>query len=132
MEKKSAKRKNDFAEFGDLGEELAAAALEDKGYLILARKYRRKTGEVDIIAEDPQKGVLVFVEVKSRRSLKFGRPAESVTKAKVRQIKRTASLYIVECMKPDKLHRYSGIRFDVIEILVTGSSAEASHIEGAF
>ena len=57
-------------ELGDFGEALAGQILEQKGYVILDRNFRTRYGEVDLVAEDGE--VLVFVEVKARRSLNYG------------------------------------------------------------
>ena len=71
-------------QLGIRGEDLASAALEDRGYAILHRRYRTRYGELDIVALDG--GVLVFVEVRARGSGRFGNPAESVTAQKQRRV----------------------------------------------
>ena len=84
------------------GEEIACKFLVRKGYKILARNYRRKWGEIDIIAE--KAGTVRFVEVKavSRESLPNGsremdyRPEELVHRSKLRKVARTAALYMEE------------------------------------
>jgi len=70
--------------FGNWGEDAAAEYLQDKGYTIVARNFTCSFGEIDIIAENNEG--LAFVEVKSRRSLKFGRPSMAVTKIKQAKI----------------------------------------------
>ena len=110
------KRKN-----GAQGEAEARAFLEEKGAKILETNWRRPTGEIDIIARD--KGALVFVEVKRRASLRYGRPAEAVDKAKQAHILRTAALYVQEKGLGD-----APLRFDVIEVMPDG----IRHIEAAF
>ena len=85
--------------FGDWGEELAANLLTKRGYKILDKKFSCKLGEIDIIAIDPSTGsepdgTLVFVEVKSRYSQKYGKPEEAVTPRKLTHIKRTAQYYL--------------------------------------
>ena len=67
-------------EIGRLGEELAALRLMEQDYQILSRNYRCRFGEIDIIAE--KKGILTFVEVKTRSREDFGSPAEAVTWSK--------------------------------------------------
>ena len=62
---------------GISGENLACDALARQGYAILARRYRTRVGEIDIVAQDGE--TLVFVEVKTRTSGNFGVPAEAVT-----------------------------------------------------
>ena len=107
--------------FGGQGEADARAFLEQKGARVLEMNYRRPTGEIDIIAR--RGGTLLFVEVKRRSSLRYGRPAEAVDRAKQARILRTAMLYMQEKRLTD-----SPVRFDVIEILPD----EIRHIENAF
>ena len=86
--------------------------LEKRGFQVCCRNYRCRFGEIDIIAREPQRDILCFVEVKTRSSLRKGRPWEAVTPAKIRHLHRTAQHY---------LSRYrpacSGIRIDAAEIL---------------
>ena len=107
--------------FGGEGEAEARAYLERKGAKVLEMNYRRPTGEIDIIAR--QGKVTLFVEVKRRSSLRYGRPAEAVDRAKQGHILRTAALYLQEKRLAD-----APVRFDVIEILPD----EIRHIENAF
>lgn len=107
--------------FGGEGEAEARAYLEKKGAKILEMNYRRPTGEIDIIAR--YKRTLLFVEVKRRTTLRFGRPAEAVDRAKQAHILRTAQLYLQENRLED-----APLRFDIIEILPD----EINHIENAF
>src|SRR5258708_21241135 len=69
---------------GKLGEDLAVAELERRGYEILDRRYRRRGGEIDIIARDGK--TTVFVEVKTRERLEFGDGSESVRSWKQRRM----------------------------------------------
>lgn len=108
-------------EFGNVGEDAACAYLVRKGYEILARNFRRRCGEIDVIAR--KRGVLAFVEVKRRSGLGFGRPAEAVDAKKQRHIVQTALLYLQENGLED-----AQLRFDIIEIL----PARVHHIENAF
>ena len=107
--------------FGGEGEARARAFLERKGTKILEMNYRRPTGEIDIIARADR--TIVFVEVKRRSSLRYGRPGEAVDRTKQRHILRTAQLYLHENRLLDV-----PVRFDVIEIL----PGEIRHIENAF
>src|SRR5438309_11157615 len=77
---------------GKWGEDLACRELERRGYAIIARRYRRRGGEVDIIARDGP--TLVFVEVKARESRAFGEAAEAVTMVKRRRIVQLAMDYV--------------------------------------
>ncbi len=111
---------------GDSGENLAAKHLRSQGYAIIERNYRLKAGELDLIA---RKGsTLVFVEVKTRRSDRYGPPETAVTRTKQRRIVRLAEMY----MKQKKLLHLQP-RFDVIAIQwkETGGH-EINHIQAAF
>jgi putative endonuclease len=100
---------------GDEGEEIAAEYIVEKGYEIIDRNYRYGKGELDIIAKDPETGETVFIEVKSKKNLEFGDPVYSVTKNKIKQIKRMAELYLY-----DKEIDEIDCRFDVITVLLRG------------
>ena len=107
--------------FGTQGEQDARDYLVRKGARILAMNYRRPTGEIDIVAR--LRGTIVFVEVKRRSSLRYGRPAEAVDRTKQQRILRTALLFLQENRVAD-----APVRFDVIELL----PGELRHIENAF
>ncbi len=94
---------------GQQGEDLAVEALQRQGYAILARRYRTKYGEIDIIARDED--TLVFVEVKARRTARFGTAAESVTGWKQRRIASMALDYLSWINRLD-----APCRFDVVAI----------------
>jgi putative endonuclease len=112
---------------GARGEELAAAHLLRKGYRILERNYRSKGGEVDIVAKD-QDGSIVFVEVKTRRTLVYGLPQLAVTTRKQRQIAKGALSWLTR----NRLHDRSA-RFDVIAVLLHDSASyQLEHIVNAF
>ncbi len=110
---------------GKSGEELAAKLLKENGYKILARNYRTKLGEVDIIAKD--KDTICFVEVKTRQGNSFGLPAEAVVKSKQRQIAKAALLFLKE-----KNLLNSKARFDVVSISYQGGTAKLDLIKDAF
>ena len=111
---------------GAIGEELAYHYLSRQGYKILLRNYTSPLGEIDLIAKE--KGSLVFVEVKTRKTDVMGSPAEAVTAEKRHQLIKNAKYYI---------NRY-GIhdvpcRFDVVSILMPeGEEAKIELIENAF
>lgn len=112
---------------GRKGEELAAGYLVAAGYRILEKNFRSRGGEVDIVALDCD-GTIVFVEVKSRRSLKFGLPQLAVTPRKQRQISKGALSWISRNRMQDK-----GGRFDVIAVLLHHDGRhEIEHINNAF
>jgi putative endonuclease len=77
---------------GTWGEDQALAHLLSKGLVLLDRNFRVVVGEVDLIMDD--KGTLVFVEVKTRRSLQYGSPEESITQTKKEKIYKAAIEYI--------------------------------------
>ena len=112
-------------EKGRRGEDLAAAFLLERGYRILQRNWRRKTGEIDIIAE--KSDLLVFCEVKSRTGTCFGVGAEAVDRRKQTKIIRTALLYLQQYHLMDH-----ACRFDVIEIDVAGAVPLIRHLPNAF
>lgn len=93
---------------GKCGEDVAASYLKKMGYKIIERNYRNKIGEIDIIAKNKEN--LVFVEVKTRSSDKFGTPAEAVTYYKKQKIVNTAKYYLMK--NPTELN----IRFDIAEV----------------
>jgi putative endonuclease len=108
------------------GEEIACAYLEKKKYAIVTRRFRMFRGEIDIVARDGT--TLVFVEVKARADESFGRPEESVTPGKQRQIRKIAQGYLVENPLGDV-----ACRFDVISILFgDGSGYRLEHFVDAF
>jgi len=108
---------------GNEGENRAIYYLEKKGYQVLEKNYRFKRAEIDIIVS--KENVLVFVEVKTRRTLKFGLPEESVNSKKSKNVIAAAENYIHETgWEKD-------IRFDVISIAL-GTKVEIEHIKDVF
>jgi putative endonuclease len=79
-------------ETGMIGENIACDFLVKKGYKILSRNYSTKFGEIDIVAI--QKGVTVFVEVKTKKGLEYGSPEEMFGKSKSRRVKNMAIIYL--------------------------------------
>ena len=96
-------------QLGKLGEDLAVEELERRGYAILARRYRTRCGEIDIVAQDGD--TLVFVEVKARATVEFGIAAEAVTRHKQLQLVRMATDYLARFEGPA-----GPCRFDVVAI----------------
>lgn len=111
--------------FGDVGEKIAAGYLQQNGYRILEKKYKAKSGEIDIIAAE--KDWLVFVEVKTRSSSLYGRPAEAVDRRKQQNIIKTAQWYL---SKTDQYHKMC--RFDIIEVMKDGEQFRVHQIKNAF
>ena len=113
-------------DLGDFGERVAAAHLEAKGYRIRERNFRTREGEIDIIAECD--GVLVFVEVRTRRGGSRGTAAESITARKAAHLLAAAHAYAQE--RPDCPAEQ---RIDVIavELAPAGRVLSVEQIEGA-
>jgi len=112
-------------QLGAQGEDMAAAALKKQGYKILERNYRTPLGEIDLIAR--HQGFLVFLEVKTRRSLHFGEPQEAVSPAKQARLKRLADYYL----KQKRLGEVP-VRFDVVAITMREASPQVEIIQNAF
>lgn len=113
---------------GAWGEAVAARYLKSKKYTVIARGYKCRFGEIDLIVK--KKPYLVFVEVKLRKSDKFAQAREFVTYSKQNRIRTTASMFLSEF--PTDLQP----RFDVIEIYAPQGTATESptinHLEDAF
>jgi putative endonuclease len=96
---------------GKCGEDLACAELERRGYAILARRYRTRFGEIDIVARDGE--TMVFVEVKARDGERFGAGAEAVTAWKQRRIAGMALDYVARHRWHDRPCRFDVVAIDV-------------------
>lgn len=121
-------KKDSRKQKGAAAEELAAAALIEKGYRVLDRNWRCRFGELDIVAETGE--TLVVIEVRSRSgTTSFGTPSESVNARKVMQVRNTAEQYVHH-----KRYYERPIRFDVISIILRPDLTPVSmdHIENAF
>jgi putative endonuclease len=112
-------------ELGMQGQRAAEDFLQGKGWRVLERNFRSKTGEIDLIGQDG--AYVVFVEVKYRGQLKYGFPRESVNHAKQLRIKKTAMYYIVKHKLNDQ-----DFRFDVVEVYNEDGHHNIEHIENAF
>ena len=115
---------------GRLGEDLALAHLERLGYALVARNYRTRYGEIDLVVFDGE--TLVFVEVKTRRANSAGRgPWEALHERKRHQVRRMAAAFLLEVThrphSPD-------LRFDAIGVLIDGRGqlVRLDHLEAAF
>ncbi len=115
----------DRAATGAAGEAAAAAWYEAHGYEVLDRNWRRREGELDLIVRSGR--TVVFCEVKSRTSDRFGTGAEAVTEAKRRRMRRLAARWFAE-LTPASGRRSLGARFDVVSV----DGGEVTVIEGAF
>lgn len=106
------------------GEDLAAKFLQEKGYKIIERNFRKGYGEIDIIAL--KDNVLVFVEVKTRTSNNYGTPFEAITPFKLRSLVRTAQFYkLLNPKLPDQM------RIDAVSVLLdySGNPSSMEHME---
>ncbi len=114
-----------MAEHNDLGrtgEDVAVAYLFGKGYRIWERNWKSGHKELDIIAE--KDGLLVIVEVKTRRDERYGKPEDAVNLRKIKLTVLAAESYV----RSHKLDM--PIRFDIISVL--GKEREVTHIKDAF
>jgi putative endonuclease len=112
-------------DLGAQGEAAAISLLEDNGYKIIARNYRTKFGEIDIIAFD--KETICFVEVKTRKSLRFGLGQEAISAIKQRHIGRVALLYL----KENNFFQRKA-RFDVVSVIYREGTPQLTLIRSAF
>ena len=113
------------ARAGSEGERAAAGYLIARGYHVLERNFRCRSGEIDLIALDG--ATLVFVEVKARRTMARGSPAEAVTSVKQGRVRKAAAVYLA----------YSGqvftrVRFDVVCVMKSGKNTDITHLKAAF
>lgn len=116
---------NSRQEFGKKSETAASELLKGQGYKILEMNYKTKLGEIDIIAKDRE--TLVFVEVKSRRSMRYGDPKFSITPKKKKKISMTALLYLKMTGQMNQK-----ARFDVVTILTPGPTPKIEIVKNAF
>lgn len=109
---------------GLLAENLAAAALQKKGYQILERNFSNRFGEIDIIAKN--KGELVFVEVKAKKGTDFGLPEEMVNSYKLKKVQNMAIIYMKGASLP--------CRIDVIAVILSSTNQLISltHYENVY
>ena len=111
---------------GASGEDLACRHLVARGYAIVTRNYRCRSGEIDVIARDGE--TVVFVEVKERRGASHGEGHEGVTFGKRRRVIRAARLYAASRGLPES----QAFRFDVISIDWRDGQPALRHDTGAF
>jgi putative endonuclease len=115
---------------GRFGEQLAVGHLEAAGLEILARNWRCREGELDIVARDGSE--LVFVEVKTRSSRAYGSPAEAVDRAKSARIRQLALRWIMAQRELGEPEFWSALRFDVVSVLRGRNGVEIAHLPGVF
>lgn len=112
---------------GKLGETIALKFLKKRGYKIFEKNFSSPLGEIDIIARD--KGVICFVEVKTRHSTAFGLPEESVVGQKRKRLLRIAKFYLKGQAWVNR-----NCRFDVVSVLInkSGQKPQIRLIKNAF
>lgn len=112
------------AELGRLGEDLAAAHLEARGFRLIERNWRCRHGEIDVVAAD--RASIVFIEVKTRAGERFGHPFEAITPVKLARLRRLAAMW---CEAKGAVA--GPLRIDAVAVLVRpGESAVIEHLEG--
>jgi putative endonuclease len=124
------------AAVGRHGEDVAARHLVEAGLVVIARNWRCREGEVDIVATEGD--VLVVCEVKTRRGVGFGTPLDAVTAAKAARLRRLAVRWLSDRRSAvagtdAEFDGYSEVRFDVVSVLLPSSGpALVDHLRGAF
>lgn len=114
------------SEIGALGEQVAAQHLEGLGLRVLARNWRCRYGELDLIAVDDAARTVVFVEVKARTGDGFGGLAQAVTPVKVRRLRRLAGLWLA-----GQHDSWAALRIDVVGVRFgRRRTPEISHLQG--
>ncbi|ABM13016.1 YraN family protein [Mycolicibacterium vanbaalenii] len=112
------------AEIGALGEQLAVDYLQGLGLRVLARNWRCRYGELDVIAADGR--AVVFIEVKTRTTDRFGGVAQAVTPTKVRRLRRLAGVWLAQ--QPG---HWAAVRIDVVTVRIGRRRVpEVTHIKG--
>lgn len=106
---------------GRIGEDFAVNLLRKNNYQVLTRNFRSRFGEIDIIAQD--QNTLVFVEVKTRWSKKFGSPEEAITPRKLRHLEKTA--YYFKLLNPKTPE---AMRFDVVAVEIENGTVQNARI----
>ena len=120
-----ANRKTDKRQRGDIAEDLALVFLQKHGFKLFERNFNCKLGEIDLIMQDQE--YLVFVEVRHRKSTRFGGALESITASKQTKLRRAAEVYLQNIKTRD-----CACRFDIL--CITGSLQQPDYqwIKNAF
>ena len=115
--------RDDRRSLGDVGESIVARYLTEDGTQILDRNWRCAEGELDIVAQDAE-GVLIGVEVKTRRGLGYGEPLEAVTPSKVARLRRLIGVWLRDHPGVDVVD----IRLDVVGVLIQRDRVTLRHV----
>lgn len=117
------------ATLGRRGEQAVAGWYGARGFSVVATNWRCSSGELDLILLDPCGGTVVFCEVKTRTSGRYGSPAEAVTRAKQRRLRALAARFMAESRPPGLVAR--SIRIDVASVRAgPGGSPVVEVVEG--
>ncbi|MGB0971549.1 MAG: YraN family protein [Mycobacterium sp.] len=120
-------KKESRAAIGARGEQLAVDYLSQLGLRVIARNWRCRYGELDVIAADDIAGTVVFVEVKTRTGEQYGGAEQAVTPIKVRRLRRLAGLWLAQ-----QHGSWASVRIDVVAIRIgRRRTPEITHIQGA-
>jgi putative endonuclease len=111
--------------FGRQGEGLAAELYRKLGFSVLDRNYRCRDGEIDLVVSRAQ--LIVFCEVKTRHTSRWGEPSEAVGWRKQQRLRRLASSWLA-----DRRPNSSEIRFDVVSVVIQDDRSEVTLIPDAF
>ncbi|MGD9620531.1 MAG: YraN family protein [Mycolicibacterium sp.] len=113
------------AEIGARGEQIAVDYLSLRGLRVLARNWRCRYGELDLIAAEDDSRTVVFVEVKTRTGEHFGGVEQAVTPAKVRRLRRLVGLWLAQ-----QNGQWASVRIDVVTVRIGPRRPEITHIRG--
>jgi putative endonuclease len=116
-----------MANKGLFGEDIAAAFLQSKGLIILARNYYTREGEIDIIAQDGE--VIIFAEVKTRRDAKYSTAREAVSPSKQRKLRKAAGQWLAKNFADTN---EPPTTFDVIEVYTAMTPPGVRRLRDAF
>jgi putative endonuclease len=110
---------------GRSGEDLAADLYRRLGFTVVERNYTCPAGEIDVIAANGR--LVVFCEVKTRRTNRWGEPSEAVNREKRARLRRLAAIWLKE-RRPGRVE----VRFDVVSVIVADGRARVTHLAEAF
>ena len=110
---------------GELGERIAERWLRERGWRIVQRRFRSGHRDIDLVVE--RDGLVAFVEVKARQGDLFGDPVAAVNWRKQKELGRSARVWVARHGRRDEAYR-----FDVVGVLLNGTTVRIRHVEGAF
>jgi putative endonuclease len=116
---------NERGTLGNGGEDIAADYLERRGYEVVERNFRCRSGELDIVARDGD--TLVFCEVKTRRTDRWGAPSEAVNRGKQGRLRRLGAAWLAT-----RGASVTDVRFDVVSVVVFDEGPVVEHLIDAF